>query len=340
MFSTKLYVDQAWMKRVSMGLKRFAKVKPGVHVCRCPFCGDSKKSSTRARFYFYEKKGSLNVDCKNCTYSGSFFNFVRDFCPELFDEYKKETLLSDFKKPQRRKTKITESNTKPVFDEPKGFKELRKTTNCLDLPDSHPAKQYLYQRNFGDDQIKRLLYTDDFKAVASQLNKEAAKNLLDNEERIVIPFYDRDGYIKLIQGRALGKSKMKYITIKIHDDVDKTYGLETIDKSKTVYCVEGPLDSLFVDNCIATCDADLVRSDADVLIYDNQPRNLDVIKHMKRAIDEGRSLVIWPNSPNEKQDINDMIMAGISPKMLMAVIRKCTFKGLKAKVKFNEWKKV
>jgi len=344
MFQTKLYVDEAWMKRLSLGLLRFRKVKPNVHVCRCPFCGDSKKSSTITRFFLYVRKGSLNVQCKNCNYSRSFYNFVFDYAPQQFEEYKKETLLHSFT--TKKKEVPVKKTTKPSFNTVINKKEetsltvLTNTVNCATLPDNHPAITYLCGRGFKKAQIERLLYTDDFKSVCMQLSKSSSKNLLENEPRIVIPFYDELGNIKLIQGRALKKSKMKYITIKTHDDVTKIYGLENLDKTKTTYCVEGPLDSLFVDNCLATCDANLTRSDADVLIFDNESRNENIVKLIDSAIDQGRSVVIWPNSTDNKQDINDMIQSGISQKLLMGVIRKRTFKGLMARLEFNKWKKV
>jgi hypothetical protein len=345
MFQTKLYVDEAWMKRLSFGLKRFHKVKKDVHACRCPFCGDSKKSSTKTRFYFYVRKSTLLTQCKNCGYSRSFFNFVSDYSPDSFEEYKKETLLHSFTKgkkeePKQDTSKLLNQSKPKTLKDAVGFKRLKNTIPCIDLPEDHVAKVYLYKRGFQKAQIEKLLYTDDFKSVASQLDREASVNLLENEPRIVIPFYDSSGRIKLIQGRALKETKMKYITIKIDDDVDKTYGLESLDASKTSYCVEGPLDSLFVDNCIATCDANLIRSDADVLIFDNQPRNKDVVNYMQQAIKEGRSIVIWPNSPDGKQDINDMVKSGVTPELLMRVIRKCTYRGITAQLKFNQWKKV
>ncbi|MDX1532749.1 MAG: hypothetical protein R3230_00925 [Nitrosopumilaceae archaeon] len=263
---------------------------------------------------------------------------MKDYSPDLYDEYKKETLLSSFKKETKKQnTLLPDSTTKPEFT---GLSTLKNTVRCDKLDPNHPALKYLYSRKFNTNEIRRLLYTDDFKSVASQINEESSKKLLDNEPRIIIPFYDTESKIKLIQGRALKESKMKYITIKQHDDVDKIYGEENIDPSKIKYVVEGPLDSLFVNNCIATCDANLIRSDADVLIFDNQPRNKEVVSLMQQAINEGRSLVIWPNSPDSKQDINDMIKSGISKELLMQVIKQCTFSGIVAQLKFNQWKKV
>lgn len=62
----------------------------------------------------------------------------------------------------------------------------------------------------------------------------------------------------MVQGRSLiADHRLKYISVKTSDDIDKIYGKYELDTSKTTYCVEGPLDSLFIDNCVATCDANL-----------------------------------------------------------------------------------
>lgn len=140
-----------------------------------------------------------------------------------------------------------------------------------ELDDDHEAVKYLLSRSFTRNEINRLYYSSDFKLTAQSINPEPLSENFPSEPRIVIPFYDTDGKIELIQGRSLDNhSKLRYITIKSHDNVDKIFGREKVDFTKTVYCVEGPLDSLFVDNCIATCDSALEKSNADVLIWDNQ----------------------------------------------------------------------
>lgn len=344
MFQTKLHIDLDWMKQLSLSLKRFRKVKDRVYVCRCPFCGDSKKSSAKARFYFYVKQGMLNVDCKNCGYSSSFFNFVKKFSPEQFDAYKKETLLSSFTQPKKPTDSPLLNDTKPQFKIEKTVSDqiFDYLTPINKLDKSHVAIQYLYNRGFRESQCKLLFYTENFKEVARVFDAGAAKNLREKEPRIIIPFYDETGVCVAFQGRSLDpESKLKYITIKQNDDVEKVYGLERIDHSNTIYCVEGPLDSLFVENCLATCDANLLSCKiADVYIWDNEPRNPDIVKYMKTAIDKGYKLVVWPTSPDRKIDINEMIQSGVSEEMLMRIIKKCTVKGLKAKVEFNKWKKV
>lgn len=55
----------------------------------------------------------------------------------------------------------------------------------------------------------------------------------------------------LFQGRAFGKEQPKYLTIKLDENRQKVYGLERINFQNPVQIVEGPIDSLFIDNCLA-----------------------------------------------------------------------------------------
>lgn len=342
MIKPKLHVDLQWLNRISYSLERFRKIKTDVFNCRCNVCGDSKTHKRKTRLYFYVKKSQLNVMCQNCGYSHSFYTYMKDHFTSLFDDYKRETLFDVFTDKKVTTEIRNTSSTKNVNDHiDLSLDELKSHMyRVSELPLKHPAVMMLKSRKFSKSQIDRLYYVDDFQYIASIVNKEAAKNLPKYEPRIIIPFVSELGNVEMIQGRSLKDVKNKYISIKRHDDIDKVYGKYEVDPTETVYCTEGPFDSLFVDNCLASCDANLTRIDADVYIWDNQPRNLDVIKYMQSAIDRGLSVVIWPTSPDQKQDINDLIKLGISQEMLMDVIKQCTFKGMTAKLMFSKWKRI
>jgi len=47
------------------------------------------------------------------------------------------------------------------------------------------------------------------------------------------------------------------------------------------------------------------------MIFDNEPRNEQIINRMINAVDKKFNLVVWPKSLKYK-DINDMIIAGKS----------------------------
>ena len=123
------------------------------------------------------------------------------------------------------------------------------------------------------------------------------------------------------------------------------YGLDRLDKSKTVKIVEGPIDSLFLSNCVASGDANLtiaaknIDSDKKLLIFDNEPRNKEIVKMMQDAIKIGHDVVIWPDTIAGK-DINEMVMNGLSPDEIESIISSNTFRGLEAQTKFVFWKKV
>lgn len=349
MLNPDYHTDIDWLHRISHRLDLFRSVSSSgkTFVCRCPYCGDSKKSRKKTRFYFYTKKRSLNFDCKNCGVHGSFWTFMREQCSDVFDQYKKDQMLKRLDTRQNRSNGTLDlGNGKPLTkkEEPIRSDVVKSLVGCIslsELPDTHPAVKYLIGRCFEREQINRLYYSEDFKVTAQAINPEPLSEHFPSEPRIVIPFYDNDGNIEMIQGRSLDSdSKLRYISIKTHEDVEKIYGKDYVDPNKTTYCVEGPLDSLFVDNCYATCDSALQRSNADVLIWDNEPMNEEIVTLMSKAIENKRSIVIWPTSPLKKIDINDMIKMGINKKELMEIIKSRTFSGLRAKLEFAKWKRV
>lgn len=350
MLTNKLHVDLRWLNRISVNLLLFKRVRDDVFNCRCCVCGDSKKDKRATRMYFYVKGGLLLVKCHNCGYpndnSATFFMFMKDQFPLQFEDYKKEVMLDSF----RRDTTVTEkkvetnkndNNKLPAKNKLLSLDDISKKYLSLDKLDSnHKAKKYMLSRKFGDRELSKLYYVPDFKELASKINPESSERLPEHEDRILIPFVKPDKTVDMVQGRALKSGSLKYITIKANDDVEKVYGLYGIDKSKPVYCVEGPLDSLFVDNCIATCDSNLTRVKADIYIWDNEPRNKEIVTLIESAINKGFSVVIWPTSPNSKQDINDLIKTGVSQNQLMKTIRESTYSGMSAKLKFTKWRKV
>jgi hypothetical protein len=121
--------------------------------------------------------------------------------------------------------------------------------------------------------------------------------------------------------------------------------LDKIDFNETVKIVEGPIDSLFLKNTIASGDANLtlcakeINSIKKILIFDNEPRNKEIVKLMQDAIRSDHNVVIWPNTIKGK-DINEMIINGLSNDEIENIISNNTFKGLEAQTKFVFWKKV
>ena len=159
--------------------------------------------------------------------------------------------------------------------------------------------------------------------------------------RLIIPFYDVDNNVFAIQGRAFGKEQPKYLTIKLQENKQKIFGLERVNLHKRLYIVEGPLDSLFLDNCLAAGGADLQlpATNKDVVfIFDNEPRNKEIIDRMYKLIDKEYMIVIWPEGTKEK-DINEMIIKGKTKEELQKIISDNTYSGLSAITQLNSYKR-
>ena len=320
------FVDVKYINLISIRFQKFKKVKNNLYNFRCPICGDSKKNKNKARGYLYQVKNNTNFKCHNCGVNISFNNFLKELDSNLYKQYTFE--------------KFKEGHTGRNFiaDEPVFNFEAPKFKPKLDLPkasSNDTAKKYLESRKLNPD---KFYYTDKFKSWTNSL-KEVFDDTIKDEPRIVIPLFYQNTLVGF-QGRALGPSKVKYITVMLNDDAPKIYGLDEIEKNKTVYITEGPFDSTFIHNSIALCGADGDVSkwgiSNSVWIYDNEPRNSEILSRISRTIDRGEKVVIWPTTITEK-DINDMVLSGLN---VLDVIESNTYSGLEAKLKFTTWKKI
>lgn len=201
------------------------------------------------------------------------------------------------------------------------------------LPSSHKCVQYLRDRGIDSSHWSGLYYTERFSKIAKHIGKDTG-----DEARLVIPFFDENGELFGLQGRSLNGEGLRYITLMFNEDEDKTYGLDKVNMDEQFVIVEGPLDSLFVDNCIAMAGISVIPNKYKpnaVVCIDNEPRNKQTVKKIKKIIDEGFKVVIWPQSIKEN-DINDMILKNVD---VNTIIKENTYQGLTAKIKFNQWNK-
>ena len=335
-----VFIDRTFLLRISNRLSRFAKKKDDLYNFRCPICGDSQKNKLKSRGYIFRKKNDYFYMCHNCGLSTTFYNFLKQVDPGLLKEYQLE----------RYKNGETGNNNypKPEFEEFKtekpSFKKSLELPSIESLPEGHFAKDYVQKRQIPESLQSQLYYAEDFLSFIQSLGIEK-EGLYKDDKRLVIPFYNAEKELVAVQGRSLGESKLRYITLKLHDDNKKVYGLDRIDQDKLVCVLEGPIDSMFLENAVATADSNLesITDTLDkskvVLIFDNEPRNKEIVKKMEHAIDNHYNVVIWPEFIEEK-DINDMILGGFSPDEIQDIIDKNTFLNLRAKMEFVNWKKV
>ena len=320
------HVDSKFINLISSKLQKFKRVKSDLYNFRCPICGDSKKNKSKTRGYLYSMKADVNFRCHNCGASMTFSSFLKQQDPVLHKQY----VFERFKDGTTGRATVVEQ-PKFEFKAPK----FKKKINLPKASENPSANGYLTARKLNSNDF---YYAENFKKFVNTL-KPTFEDTRYDEERIIIPLYYEKNLIGL-QGRSLGPSKVKYITVMINDDAPKIYGLDNIRTDAPVYVTEGPFDSTFIRNSVAMCgaDADVSRWGISnpVWIYDNEPRSSEIVRRIGNTIDSGESLVIWPNGIDDK-DINDMVMSGLD---VQSVIESNTYSGLEAKLKFNTWKKI
>lgn len=285
----------------------------------------------------FQVKGDLVYKCHNCQVGMGFGKFLEIMDPASYKQFKLEKFQENGTKTKKPRVDLRKAkkvvSAKPVFK-----KNLLAGLQPLDsLNKEHPAKEYILNRKLPTNS---LYYTEAFKEWTNSVKPGAFESTTKDEPRIIIPFLDKNGELFGFQGRSLSSDGLRYITIMLRDDVPKIFGLNRVDTSRTVYVVEGPLDSLLLDNAVAMAGADvaehpeLLGNDV-VYIYDNEPRNKQITDRMAKHMKSGHSLVIFPKGVDQK-DINDMVLAGHK---VQSMVESNCYQGLKLTLKFNEWRK-
>ena len=223
----------------------------------------------------------------------------------------------------------------PVFKK----KQEANLNKVVNLNKEHPARTYLEQnRQLPSQALEDMYYVENFKEWTNT-QKQTFDSVTNDEPRIIIPLR-YNGKIIGYQGRALlPKSKIKYITIMLEEDAPKVFGLDKIKIEDPVYVVEGPIDSYFLGNAIAMCGSDVDLRSLDyqfVFVYDNEPRNKEIVEKITRATEHGYKVVIFPKEVVEK-DLNDMYLSGLDVQNL---VESNIYQGLEAKLKLQTWKRV
>ena len=325
-----LHLDRKYISLVSLRLDKFKKQETTYNF-RCPYCGDSKKNKNRARGYFFQKKGSYIYKCHNCGVGRTLPNFLKDQDPQLYGEY----VLEAYREGSTGKgtsIPLPEFKFKKPSFQKNIFSDLQKIS---DLNKTHIARRYLEARKLPIDSF---YFCPKFKEWTNT-HKKVFKDTRYDESRIIIPLKDKDGVFGY-QGRSVyPQSQIRYITVMLDDSRTKLYGMDKVNETETIYVTEGPFDSHFITNAIAMCGSDVDISTLDyqfVFVYDNEPRNREIVNKIEKSISLGHKVVIFPKHITEK-DLNDMALAGHD---VQNMVESNTYQGLEATLKFTQWKKV
>ena len=340
-----LHIDLKYTQLLTPRFEKYTRKNDYLFNVRCPLCGDSKKNKSKMRGYIYRKSNDLFYRCHNCGAGCSLGNLIKQLDGNLFKEY----LMERYKSGELGKSFETSTSLQvpsPKFDKVES-KTFGNAERCNMLPEQHFCVQYLKTRRVPESVYSRLYYTDNYKKLCDEVYPHHDKKITE-DKRLVIPFYSEYNDLIAISGRALENAddKLRYVTIRTNSEENKLiYGLDRINSSQKVLLVEGPIDSLFLNNCLASGDSNLslTREQLDIqdvtLIFDNEPRNKEILKLMEKAIKTGNDIVIWPDTMLGK-DINEFVMNGLSSDEIESIISSNTFNGIRAQLKFNQWKRL
>jgi hypothetical protein len=279
--------------------------------------------------------------CHNCGVSKKFSKFLQDNNLQLYEEYSMEK-LKESGVPEVRKQIDSITQPEAFPDYLRSGSPLRMIKKISQLAWDHPAKTYVLDRKIPNFYHSKLYYCPKFYSWTNKLIPNKFKDTTKDEPRLIIPFIDENNKLFGYQGRSFQKdTKFRYITIMLDESKPKMFGLETVDFDKKVYVIEGPLDSCFVDNSVAMAGSDATLSMNDVnavMVYDNEPRSIEIVKKIEKAIQASYGVVIWPKGIKNK-DINDMILSGMSTADIKLVIDQNTFSGLQANMALTNWRR-
>lgn len=299
------------------------------------------------RGFVYKKGNDLFYKCHNCGAGLSLGNLIKQLDSSLYKEYVLERYKTGEDGVANRSNTAISVPT-PRFGKVSDVLSFENLERCDRLPAGHFCLTYLESRKIPKEFYSKLYFTANYKKFCDEMNPNHGKEKLSSDERLVIPYFDEYNGLMAVSGRALrtADNKLRYIVVRANDSEEKLYfGRERLNTNETVYIVEGQLDSLFLKNCIASCDSSLtltaekISAPNKILIFDNEPRNKEIVNLMQDAIKMNYNIVIWPDNVDGK-DINEMVQNGLSPSEIHNIISSNTFKGLEAQAKFVFWKKV
>jgi hypothetical protein len=343
------YLDQKYLGMISGRLRNFRQKDRNLYNFSCPICGDSATDRRKARGYAYEKSGDLMFHCHNCSVSMSVRNLIKQLDPELHSEYMLEKFV-DTGRTQIKMDFDSVARQAAAVRKPEGS-PMDGLLRVADLPKEHEAVKLAKARRLPEELLSGLYHADDFPGWAGRLTDKFGD--AKPEPRFVIPFLDRSGRLYGFQGRAYGDvdARYRYMTVCLDKEPAFLYGFDRVDLDRPIVAVEGPFDSMFVPNGVATAGGSIPRelaktglkADRFVVAYDNEPRSVVTVAKMRQAAREGFPVFVWPQSVDCK-DFNELVQSRrerLKPLMteIAEMITKRTFYGLYAELEITDWRR-
>jgi len=309
----------------------------------CPICKEGNSWGKKKRFYYIPDKELAY--CHNCGYSKKALTFITEVTNKSLHEIINEVKEFDIE-------------ILPI-EEPKEVKKVIDKSlpeDCINLSDISQIEYYK-----DNTVVKTALQLIKDRKLNKGINKPktfyiSLKDVV-HKNRLILPFYDENDDIIFYQSRGLTKKDLferpKYLS-KVGAE-RSLYGMQNINSNlDNVFIFEGPIDSYFVENGLATCGI-TERSDKmftslqkeqinklnlyeKIYVLDNQYCDKAALSKSIILADNNEKVFIWPKELKRFKDFNDICVAGNKDKIKPEFILKNTHSGLKAKLLLTEIK--
>jgi len=309
----------------------------------CPICKEGNSWGKKKRFYYIPDKELAY--CHNCGYSKKALTFITEVTNKSLHEIINEVKEFDIE-------------ILPI-EEPKEVKKVIDKSlpeDCINLSDISQIEYYK-----DNTVVKTALQLIKDRKLNKGINKPktfyiSLKDVV-HKNRLILPFYDENDDIIFYQSRGLTKKDLferpKYLS-KVGAE-RSLYGMQNINSNlDNVFIFEGPIDSYFVENGLATCGI-TERSDKmftslqkeqinklnlyeKIYVLDNQYCDKAALSKSIILADNNEKVFIWPKELKRFKDFNDICVAGNKDNIKPEFILKNTHSGLKAKLLLTEIK--
>lgn len=338
-----MWIERKFIRMLSSRLQCFHERSDGFNF-RCPVCGDSKKSETKARGWLLEGDGTnpFRFYCFNCQASESFREFLRRVSPGMYEDY----VTEKFREGKAANTaRPVVAKMAPSFaPRPKPAVVTKPVDALLTLDEADWALEYVVSRKIPEIHHKHIFACDDVRRLAAAIPAYRDKKMSPNS-CIVFPFYGADNSTAYLQCRMMGNGTFRYMTFELEGG-EKIWGRHCIDMAAPIFLFEGPIDAMCVKNGAASGGADLIaaatelKSSADakvVLCYDADWRsNKAIYSQVEKAIGLGHAVSL-PKMPCK--DVNECVMSGMSVDAVTDLMASAVSHGLSAKLKLSTVKR-
>ena len=190
------YIDIKYLNLIQHNLSQFKKTGDFLWNFRCPYCGDSKRSRTKARGFVYQKKNDLFYKCHNCGVGTTLGKLIEHIDSKTYDDYILERYRTGVK------TNNPEPEFKfnaPIFRKKGIFDNL---SSISELPCDHPARKIIERRLLPKESLSDLYLCKSFYKFTNSLVPNKFPSLDGDHPRLLIPFRDEKGEIFAYQGWA------------------------------------------------------------------------------------------------------------------------------------------